>query len=1057
MAVYELSMKRIEGAYFTPEENFGETQELSQTERWAIFAQADIRRRDPLFQKALMRFEEEQRVIIMQAARSEGEPDDQGNTAEILEMRAAETLERAAHASTPTLSGLLYVRASQDLMRADKRFDAALEKARKKLTALSLINVKDPKRLLPHAVVLEIDRHILERNPLPSLERVTPFLSSDPRLIRDYAVLLSEKERSSLLRALPQSSRKKTIQLIDASLAEVLTPSYDLGDTEQEQRQKVRARLAFELNDTVSTRRADDLSLVKILSQSLAILGDDTKQLILDVIRTEENAQRTQRRTRTGDHLPRVLKSFLDHFSDWRGNDIALRLAGDRALSPHLSWYLLRKLVEQNYLPPDLQEWWEDGKKKELPASTNTAESAIMRKREDAKLQILRAVITDLGVPPSSEICRYIEDDTRWKRKGALFTKKSVIPLSERLAEIIKRKKEFDAFGSVHEIASALSADRERALLFYMLFGGQDRFDLINNYPFEKFIDMCSLIDKLKIHEQPLYQFHTALAHTGMSQVEIDKIVTRLTQGHTPLPGAHSAEQVVSFDIRTSEQVQTANYALGNTLSRRQAGALLLTPLYRSYLREYELSDHRAHELLSNLEGAQLVEGRHAVLSTIEAAYPSFLDRAEEYLTTRWRMGGDKPPSSVRLSDVLRSDHNAIDGLRLVQDVESLRDRLTTTLRTAEHELETTTQPLKALEAELKRKTKNLKNLGVGLEKQTDPERRAKLEEKVEELQHECERLQQQLRTREALLETSDAGSPMTGTEENELTTLRDRLRRIEKKSSQAHAEIIADLFKDLIGPTHLEMDDSALIDDVKANIIGTLDILSEAQDKISGVDERIATKELAIRYLDKKERFMALVRFADSASCCFSSKEYSLIVPNTHNVENKWWVASIAADPLSFVFSLEEAAAIEEGDLNRTVHKNEGFIFCSFGITPQNDLAVLANGIYYRPGIQKQEQFAKIMDAVERHLAGLPVSILGLKVDLELIRRECVPAAYINNAIQLRRLRALDDDHGKPEQRIYDDLGRQINTLLTYGDEKPMNNTKPRFRFFWKQLERQR
>lgn len=187
MAVYELSMERIEGTHFAPEENLDRTQELSQAERRAIFAQADIRRHGPLFQKALMDFAEEQRTGIIQAAWSEGEPDDKKNTTENLVARAAETLERAAHSSTPMLSALLYARAVRDLIRADKPFDDVLENARKKLTTLSLTDVKDPKRLLPYAIMLEIDRHILEHNPLPLLSGLLPFFCWIPTL---YTIML---------------------------------------------------------------------------------------------------------------------------------------------------------------------------------------------------------------------------------------------------------------------------------------------------------------------------------------------------------------------------------------------------------------------------------------------------------------------------------------------------------------------------------------------------------------------------------------------------------------------------------------------------------------------------------------------------------------------------------------------------------------------------------------------------------------------------------------------------------------------------------------------------
>jgi len=100
--------------------------------------------------------------------------------------------------------------------------------------------------------------------------------------------------------------------------------------------------------------------------------------------------------------------------------------------------------------------------------------------------------------------------------------------------------------------------------------------------------------------------------------------------------------------------------------------------------------------------------------------------------------------------------------------------------------------------------------------------------------------------------------------------------------------------------------------------------------------------------------------RFADSKICCFSSSNYEMQVQ--HGVANKYWVASINADPMFFVVSMEiPGEPTAEKIKKREVRENIGFIFGSFAVGEDGELAVMLNGLYYAPGIEDSRQVTRV------------------------------------------------------------------------------------------------
>ena len=176
-------------------------------------------------------------------------------------------------------------------------------------------------------------------------------------------------------------------------------------------------------------------------------------------------------------------------------------------------------------------------------------------------------------------------------------------------------------------------------------------------------------------------------------------------------------------------------------------------------------------------------------------------------------------------------------------------------------------------------------------------------------------------------------------------------------------------------------------------------------------------SRTLTVRYLDGKEDFAQLLRFADGAQCCFTSE-------NTIGVEadpGGGWRMRINRDPHWFVFSIEDTPP----DAMR--RRSTGFVFGSLAEVDGSP-ALAINGIYMQ---RKTDSAANTVlnDIVERFAKPLGVHsvVVATKYggNFNIDRTKWEPAG----GHSLFRPRAIVDDIGDPETTIYDDLGTSVNT----------------------------
>ena len=927
----------------------------------------------------------------------------------ILERRAEEWQERV-----PRYGGFLFMQAAQLQESIGEDSSRILNRASSCLEAVRDTDPYTPANLLPQAMMLGMRARQMTRLPLPDKQVIAERAGVDPELLAHYALVLSEKEREEFLGMISEEKRTLVSNLLDVSASQVLHQSLvEKKSDEDIQRSKVRSRLYHELRSVVGKNTRDDGTIVKILAEALVSLGEDVRQFLLEILRDNSEKEKSIEDTRDV-HIPRVIKVLLDNFDDFRGNDLVLQLAGDRTLDAHLAIYLFGKLIEKGYIPQDVKYWWSE-------------EKAVRGKglvAEQNRLEVIQRVVTDLGVVPSREILRFISDNKQWGN----------ISIKERIGKIRASQQEFSRIQDNHSLAEFLHTDAQKAMMYYLLHGGDDRFNLINNYSFNKFKEMIGLIADLKIHKGPLQKFEMALKQGVMSGQKSTEVVERLKQGKTPYVDETQSRVEISFDVSENAAIKNANLEIGRALGKEQLGVVMAFPLYRNYLEQE--SDELARGLLETMKKAQTLSERLALIETIETTYPNFRTRALTDLKENWKAFGDKMMLDLSLEQVLGDESVVIRGEELLPRLDAKRIDLKRMKKDMLVLLKGGNKRVTKLQHGITKKRKARANLLEGIARQESEEERGVIREKVTDIENKLFLLEQE-RLMMSDQRTIDRFAHMTEAErKDEMEKLGNEILALTEKSPSA---IFTYITMQVLGEEMLRESDIALVQEVESHLQGPFQMIADATTYQKSPFERGEKKRmrLTLAYLDKTERFMNMVRFADSKICCFSSNNYEQILQ--HDTPNKFWVASINADPLSFVLSFEmpESGELEEGGKKKIPKENLGFIFGNYGVDKSGALAVLLNGIYYAPGIEGKEQTEAILAGVEKIFSGLPVRTIALAEQYGGSLSEArMPTGYTKQSIDLIRLRALDDNAGSAESKIYDDLGTgaDLNRKHSYG-----------------------
>ncbi|MBI4215534.1 MAG: hypothetical protein HY602_02315 [Parcubacteria group bacterium] len=868
-----------------------------------------------------------------------------------------------------------------------------------------------PADLLPDAILLGVQKRLLDKLSFPDKEKIARAVLTDRELLADYALVLQEAERPDFLALLPPDIRRQTAIWLDEAVAKVLHQAVVGKETgEYKQRQEVRLRVYKEMRQVLQDSKSTDRKIAGALARAMSRLGGDVRLLLLELARDEMD--KNPEAAKEQNYLPHVVGILLKNFDDFRVNDIALQVAGSENAGHYFARNLLFRLIKRGYVPADVGEWWEKRKA--------TAKIEKREKEDEAeKMELARRVISDLSVVPSRDILKFLENEKQWRG----------INLDERIKQIKESQAEFTQLTTQRELVEFLVGNEHKAMIYFLLHGGDDRFNLINNYSFDKFKKMLKLIADLKIHPEPMEKFKEALRQGGIPESETDLVMGRLLSGHFPLANVEQSYQEVSFEVSENAAVKNANAEIGLALGREQLGVVLLFPLYREYLEKETRT--KAQDLVQKMQAAHTFTDRLALISAIESAHPDLQAKAKADLQESWRAFDEKMVLGLSLDQVLNTQNVALRGEELIPRLNSKRADLKRMKKDLLVVLRGENKKLSKLQQELHGKKKARGQLTIGLEKQTDARKQADLKDKISALDKEIANLEaQRIKAYDAKVHERFADlSPAE--KEQEVEKISREIVALTEKSPSA---IFTYLTMQVLGEERLREQDIQLVQEMESHLQGPFQTIQDNlnyQPTGKGRSEK-KNMRVGLHYVDKATRLTHMVRFADSKICCFSSNNYEMRVQ--HDTPNKYWVASINADPMSFVISMEAPQGDAEAEGNKKkVNENLGFIFGSFALDDNSQLVIMLNGIYYAPGIEDEKQVSAILGKVEKMFQGLPVKRLAVATQYGGSIK--MPKEFKNTPINIMRLRALDSGYGQPENRIYDDLGTgdKLNHPKTY------------------------
>jgi len=994
------------------ENNFLKTREkITPNSKEAEFISllADARRREIEIKKMLINIQGEKSESTPEKTTDYIENELNGKHTFTKEKAQKELLEReteiksdadAFSSCTPNHASFLFGYIAKLKQYAGESFQDNLEQATKLVSGYeTLSNEATVSDILPQAQIVSINKKILAERKLPSIEKIAELIGSNQNLIPDIALALSEDDRQKVLSLAKEENRQNLSLAFDTALSKVLHASFVEKNTYLKEREVVKDRLFDELL-TEAKQENKNMPLVKTIAKAIGNLGgSDVNYFLRTIVLEEMDNQESE--TSEKESIPRVIKTLLDKFDDYRANDVALRFASDIETPDKITRYIVGKLIERDYLPKDIKEWYEENKK---TYGKRIEEQVVIEKR---LTKIFKLVAGNLGVIPNKDILSFIDRDRQWEDSHKNFS------LEERIEKVKAHKEEFDAIHDNSELLDLLANNKKKAMIYYMINGGADRFALINDYNFSKFEGILEKTKEFTIHQKPLQLFRKALDNGGVKKDKIENIESLLLEGHFPLENKAQATQIVNFGAMTGGILEQANTALGISLGRAELGVLYLFPMYRDLLEKSK--DKNAPVLLEEMKRATTFSTRLEVISKIEELYPNFKQATKTELEPLWKKLGEKVILDASIGQVLFDDAVPVRGEEILPKLETRRIDLKRMKKELLALMRGENQAIKKVSDEISKKKKARKNLVDGLIHQQDAQVRGDIENKIANIDNKINLLEKE-RLELGNIISSDRFSHLSAEEKKtEIESLSKEVIAIGQKEKSAFFTYLA---MQVVGEEKLRESDIDLIKEFENHLQGPFQQLSDERlyENKSGEKKNIVVE---LSYVDKCDRLMNAVRFADSKICCFSSKNYSEGDP-----PRKTWVASISKDPMSFILSIENPTGAKNKEDEKTVRNNLGFIFGSFGVDDEGKLALMLNGIYYDPGNGRKDINDAFIRGVEKMFQGLPFKTLSIASKHGGAQFGTYhPDDFSNDPVEMIRLRALDDGGGKPESHIYDDL----------------------------------
>lgn len=761
------------------------------------------------------------------------------------------------------------------------------------------------------------------------------------------------------------------------------------------------------LEDTKNQlRKSLDAGQIRHISNLTQILVNLSTKEAGDILLTHAR-ELYEKDFSTDSRLITLFASTLTEVNTFRGNDLVFAIASDTRISPQISKFLYDRLIKNGYLSKDIQEWLDEQNKNVTATQRN--EKLLHEAQQIESIKI----ISRAGILPSHEVLTFLVNEP-WQNSQGM----DVIDLQERIELVKTYLSETDKTTDSTELVKMLHSDRKIAMAYYIQHNREIRFDLVNNYSFEKFWDILGIIDSLEVHETPLNEFTQSLSRAGFTQEQIEPMVANLRNGHHPWFSAHEPEigESILLDVSNQQVYEQKLDELRNAFGDQGLGICLMTPYARKYLEERIEQKGRNYELavklLEKLNTSSNMWERRRILDDIENEFQFYMKICNELREPWNELRSKLSIAQVQINDMLNNHYPPISAEALIYAVENRRQQLKSAKKELIASLQLDNPQMRSLTQEIRKKRKAAQELRKGLE------RNQGLQPRIDEIEHEVEALEIQLSEIGSSSVTNRFAS-VTDDERNKM--LDDAKKEFESLSSKDAAPLLVYMIAELIDHMPILESDVNVMREVSSHLSSPMTMIAQLRDIETVRTSGEQLKRIGLSYVDKHKDLMRMLRFADSKICCFSSSNYDMRV--AHNTENKYWVASINKDPLSFVFELQEP----------DTKNNTGFVFGSFGIDEDGYPAILLNGIYLSSGNTKGS-VNNILDSIEKNFARRIRAKMIAISNIYGGKMSQMPNGYTESDIVLRRLRALDDGRGNPETKIYDDLSQSINGWKTYG-----------------------
>lgn len=201
----------------------------------------------------------------------------------------------------------------------------------------------------------------------------------------------------------------------------------------------------------------------------------------------------------------RVLKTLIEQENP-KGRYLATQLFTEPSLARDHKRYLAEKLIAENH--------WDAG-----------LGAYLIDKDENEVSDTLTAIIRDLGLTPDMQVYQVVE------KPGLLHGN----TLVERIEELQNYRSVFSGL-SRGELLDKFKKEENLEKIFYLLYGGEYRYSLINDYSFEKFKSVTEKIHNLEEDPDSMARFENILRSVGMKEEDASSLVLSLQQGVPPVP-----------------------------------------------------------------------------------------------------------------------------------------------------------------------------------------------------------------------------------------------------------------------------------------------------------------------------------------------------------------------------------------------------------------------------------------------------------------------------------------------------------------------------------------